>query len=204
MLKKEQPCSRLSLLFVLITALAVSGAASGDPPPWAPAHGHKKHHRHGDHKDDGDEHYRRERTGDFGILSGHCNRQAVVTVLGGALGGTIGGAVGSQSGDGSGQMIGIVAGTIIGAVLGNTIGREMDRADRFCAGQTLEYAQDRTPVRWMSADRRVSYVVTPTRTFHDRHGYCREFITELGYNSAADKLTRKACRRQDGNWAIMD
>ena len=115
------------ILFLLVAAWSV--AAFADPPRHTPAHGWRQKHdpyyvgctgKHWEH--------------DYGILSGHCNREAVATILGGVIGGVIG----SKVGDDDNRSVAIIIGAAAGALIGNKIGRELDDADRSCFGHALE------------------------------------------------------------------
>ena len=194
---KATPPSARQQFSVSITILAaitcfMTGPAWADPPPWAPAHGYRAKHRHYD-----DEGERYPATGY--IVNGSCNRAALGTVLGGV----VGGAVGAQVGKGSGRDTATVIGAIVGAVVGGSIGRSMDETDRYCTGQTLEYAQDRHPVAWRNPDTGGSYVVTPTRTYQRGERYCREYTTKATVAGRTQQVYGTACRQDDGSWQIV-
>jgi surface antigen len=137
---------------------------------------------------------------DFGVLEGHCNRQAVGAALGGLVGGVIGAQVG---GEGNDRRIAIAIGSLAGAFIGSRIGRDMDQADRACVGHALELAGDQKRVTWTGADGRTTYRLTPVRAFEHNGASCREF--DLGVTSAERQETRraKACPVGDGNWRIV-
>jgi surface antigen len=134
-----------------------------------------------------------------GIARGRCNRAAVGAVLGGAVGGILG----SRIGEGGGKAAATIAGTLLGMVIGGSIGRSMDEADRYCLGQTLEYARDRQPVRWSNPDSGVEYVATPTSSYREHSEYCRRFVTEVRRGDRTERIPETACRRSDGSWVTV-
>ncbi len=166
------------------------GYTGGGPPPWAPAHGYRR---------------KQEGYGDYAYSSrylsldtGHCNRELVGQILGGATGAV----VGSEIGDGTGRLVAVAAGTIIGAVIGGEIGRSMDRADRLCIDQALEHAPDGDRIRWNDEGRQ--YTVTPrnTRQYEDGR-YCREYYMESDIGGRTEQVYGRACRQPDGSWKLM-
>lgn len=165
----------------------------GGPPPWAPAYGYRRGHKHDD--DDDHHHYAKA---PVNIQTGNCNRELIGQILGGATGGY----VGSQIGDGTGRLIAVAAGTVVGIVIGGEIGRSMDREDKLCVDQTLETAPDGTKVRWNDVDRH--YTVTPQSTYQNADGqYCREYQMETEVDGSTEQMYGKACRQPDGAWKIV-
>ena len=118
---KNISCKISMSLFVMLIFLAQQVYA--DPPPWAPAHGWRKQH---------ESYYTgyagRQWSDDYGISTGHCNREAIATVVGGA----VGGAIGSAIGEGDNRAVAIIVGTILGSFIGHKIGQDLDNADRGC------------------------------------------------------------------------
>lgn len=169
--------------------------ALADPPPWAPAHGYRhKHH----HKGDFDRDYQNERTHYyFGIPEGHCNREEIGTVLGGAVGGVVGGNTASD------KTTGVIAGIIIGGVLGNVIGRSMDESDRYCTGHVLEYAEDHHTVSWSISNRDIRYHVTPVRTYTKDSRYCRDLVVVRETSRGKVNIHQTACRDHAGQWRMI-
>lgn len=120
---------RKTVLAISLAALAMPVTpAPADPPPWAPAHGHRAKRiydsrgyyvepRRLTRRD----HVWRGRDGRY-----YCRRDNGTTglVIGAALGGLLGNQV---SGDGDKTL-----GTIIGAVGGGLLGRAIDRGDLKC------------------------------------------------------------------------
>lgn len=184
----------------LILGVAASAAALADPPDWAPAHGKRDKHRHKDN------HHHHERVVGapavapvvieprYGVLNGHCNRQALGTVLGGVAGGV----VGNQT---SGGDLGATAvGTIIAALLGNVAGRALDQADRGCTQQVLQYARNGQPVQWMNGP--TAYVMTPGAIVTGNGRACRPFTLVAERDGQRWQEQRRACRGQDQNWYV--
>ena len=81
---------------------------------------------------------------DYEITSGHCNREAIATVIGGVVGGVVGSKVSSPED----RTVATIVGVIIGAAIGNKIGKELDEADRGCFGHTLEVGAIGQRVTW--------------------------------------------------------
>lgn len=191
---------RAGAALALIIGVTAGGAALADPPDWAPAHGKRNKH---DHKDD---HHHQERVvvvpsaapvviePRYGVLNGHCNRQALGTVLGGVAGGV----VGNQT---SGGDVGATAvGTLIGALLGNVAGRALDQADRGCTQQVLQYARNGQPVQWMNGP--TAYVMTPGAIVTGNGRACRPFTLVAERDGQRWQEQRRACRGQDQNWYV--
>lgn len=163
----------------------------GGPPPWAPAHGYRRHAGTPAHVEGG------VYAAPFQIDLGRCNRGTLGAVLGGAAGGVLG----SKVGDGRGRDAAVIGGTILGVIVGQRIGRWMDDLDAACVGQVLEHAPTGRPVEWVNPDNGVVYQVTPTQTYQggdDR--YCREFRTEAQIGGRNEQLYATACRQPDGSW----
>lgn len=195
----------LSVPAVDFSALGESGnlgaGAHAEPPPWAPAHGyrakkgkgpkHKHRHQH--------EHYHAEAP-TFGVLDGHCNRERLGQILGGAAGA----AIGSQIGGSSGQTAATIGGAILGVLIGGDIGRQMDSVDQRCVGQVLEHAPSGQTVQWQNPDHGTQYTVQPTNTYQRNDGrYCREYITEARVGGRTEQVYGTACRQPDGDWEII-
>jgi surface antigen len=187
--RKLRCAARSALLAAVGFGLAVPAFAT--PPSHAPAHGWRKKH---------DPYYLgytgREWGQDYGIIEGHCNREAIGTVLGG----TLGGAIGSQIGDGDERVIAIVLGTVIGAAIGREIGRNLDDKDRACVGHALELAKDGQKVSWVNEASGVSYVLTPLAA--KSADTCRDFELQLTRAGKAQSQKGRACRTGDGTWEM--
>jgi hypothetical protein len=125
--EKGNPMRRL-LLAAAIAALATSTATvSADPPPWAPAHGWRRHD-HSEHED----HYRGPRYAPpvIGIRTRiyrgrdgryYCRRSNGTTGL--VVGAALGGLVGNRLAPGHSAVLGTLLGAGAGAVLGQAIDR---------------------------------------------------------------------------------
>jgi surface antigen len=197
---------------VLVSALANAPAALADPPDWAPANGYRDHQDHeGNHGDDEDEHHGKDHPGhgyrgyddrdwhsDYGIVTGHCDRAAVGTVLGGVVGGVIGSSVGSPQN----REVAIIVGAVVGSVIGHEIGQDMDRADRGCIGHALELAHDGQSVQWRNAQRGIDYRVTPVGPWTRGGSDCRQFKVRVQKGGRAETQTGHACRSGDGEWRM--
>ena len=175
-------------------------AHRGGPPPWAPAHGNRKH------KDDDDDETRHvhEResvrvSDEIGISAGTCRRE----LIGAILGGVVGGVIGNKVGDPGSKNVTTVAGAVLGVLVGKTIGRRMDKKDQQCAGQVLERAADGKRVRWVNDDG-MEFNVTPQRTFNRNGQSCREFQTVSKHNGKSHKEVETACRNSSGAWQVVN
>lgn len=180
-------------LAALAIGLALAVPAFGDPPPHAPAHGWRKKN---------DPYYvgytGREWPRDYGVVEGRCNRKEIGTVLGAA----VGGAIGSQIGDGSGRTVAIIVGTVLGAVIGREIGKDMDEGDRGCFGHGLELMKEGQRLRWSNDVTGVAYVLTPLSGVKSGSQLCRNFKLQATRSGKVSNKDGRACRRNDGTWAM--
>lgn len=122
---------RKLMLIVAATGLALPAApALADPPPWAPAHGHRAKDR-GVYDSHGRYYEPRRLSRNDRIWRGrdgryYCKRDNGTTGL--VIGAAVGGLVGNRiAGDGDRTL-----GTIIGAVGGGLLGRAVDRGEVRC------------------------------------------------------------------------
>jgi surface antigen len=157
------------------------------PPPWAPAHGYRRHGREVVY------------VAPYGINAGHCYREQIGQVLCG-----VGGAViGSQIGQGSGRVVAAVGGALIGVLVGGTVGRSLDRVDYACAGQILEYAPNNRTIVWNNPQTGGSYQMTPTAAYQVDGRYCREYTSTATIAGQRQQVYGTACRQPDGAWQIV-
>ena len=179
---------------VLSSLIAVwSISALADPPAHAPAHGWRKKH----------DPYYVGYTGaswerDYEITSGHCNREAIATVIGGVVGGVVGAKVSSPEN----RTVATIVGVIAGAVIGNKVGKELDEADRGCFGHTLEVGMTGQRVTWTNDAMGVSYEMTPGADRPRNGTPCREYtlVTVQGKNKSSQQGV--ACQSQPGVWQV--
>ena len=135
------------------------------------------------------------------IAGNRCKREA----LGAVLGGVVGGVAGSELGKREHREAATIAGALIGVLVGQSIGRSLDRADQYCTGQTLEYADDREAVEWRDPDSDTRYRVTPTATYEARDGrYCREYTSQATIGGQQQQTYGTACRQPDGAWEVVN
>ena len=120
------------------------------------------------------------------------------------IGAVIGGLVGSQIGDGSGRTTAIILGTLAGGMIGQHIGETMDDTDRMMAAQTLNDNRNGVSSTWVNPDTGYNYTFTPTRTYEQSSGPCREFSldAEIGDHSDPD-VYGTACLQADGRWLVQ-
>ena len=133
------------------------------------------------------------------VQPGRENEQAGMVV-----GGVLGGVLGSQIGRGHGRQIAIIAGTLIGASIGGNVGRSMDETDRLKTAQTLETVRTGVPSRWENPDSGNYYEVTPTRTYDQGTGPCREYTVDAVIGGKNEKVYGTACRQADGSWKVAN
>ena len=161
-----------------------------DPPPWAPAHGWRRQH---------DPFYvgyaGRQWSDDYGVISGRCNTDTVLTAIGAAAGGAIANRTASEKN----RTIATIAGAIVGGVIGNAVGEKIDERDRACTGHALELARVGQKVRWANPDTGMSYTVRPTRDLAD---HCREFEFRAQGPGTSAPVRLKGCARSGGEWVL--
>ena len=120
------------------------------------------------------------------------------------IGGVIGGVVGAQVGDGSGQTAAIIIGTLAGAMIGRHIGETMDDVDRMRTARSLNDSRTGESTSWVNPDTGYEYTVTPTKTFEQSGGPCREFSLNATVGGQPDQeLYGTACLQADGSWLVQ-
>ena len=120
------------------------------------------------------------------------------------VGGVLGGVLGSQVGDGSGQTAAIIIGTMAGSMIGRQIGQSMDDVDRMKTAEALNNNRTGQSTTWTNPDTGEEYTVTPTRTFEEPSGPCREFELDATVGGEPDqKVGGTACLQPDGSWKIV-
>lgn len=117
------------------------------------------------------------------------------------LGGILGGVVGSEIGDGG--TAATVIGVLAGAAIGGALGRQMDEQDRRHVAAGLERGRSGEPRRWVNPDSGVRYEFTPTRTYRQRGGPCREYVIDASVGGRPDRVYGTACRQPDGSWQVQ-
>jgi surface antigen len=161
------------------------------PPPHAPAHGWRRQHdpyyvgytgKHWEH--------------DYDILSGHCDREAVATVLGGVVGAV----VGSRTAKPEDRTVA----TIIGAAAGALIGHKLDEADRACVGHALEIGDPGQRVAWTNESTGVHYEMVPGDDREHDGKACREFALSAVEGEETSSRRGVACQSEPGVWQIME
>ena len=133
----------------------------------------------------------------FIVLTG-CNatKQDVGTLVGAGSGAFIG----SQIGSGTGQLAAVAIGALLGGYVGGGIGESMDELDRRRANDALERTPTGTTVAWNNPDSGIDYRVTPTHTYEQASGPCRDYTTEAVIDGRAEIVHGTACRQSDGTW----
>jgi surface antigen len=170
--------------------MALCGPVLADPPDHAKAHGWRKKHVG---------YTGREWPRDYGIVTGHCNRDEIGTVLGAV----VGGAIGSQVGEGSERTVAIVVGSVLGAVIGREIGKDLDDRDRACVGHSLELVKDGQRVQWLNERTHVTYLLTPRAPVKGATGNCRSYDLKATLDGRSRTTQGRACRDATGIWSIQ-
>lgn len=137
---------------------------------------------------------------DFGVMSGHCDREAISSVLAGA----VGGALGSPIMRGDNHATAILVGNTLSAALTEKLGKDLDLGDRACLGHSLELAKNKHNVAWTNNISGVRYVFTPTKTLKEKTAVCREYSLQASTTTKKLKTTGKACRAEAGEWTVEE
>ena len=165
---------RILSAVALALAIAAPAATLADPPSHAPAHGWRKKN---------DPYYvgytGRHWTEDYGVRSGHCDR------------------------DQAGAAVGAVVGGAIGAVIGHEIGDNMDDKDRACFGHSLELLEDGRKVEWRGSTSDMVYALTPYGRFEREGRVCRKFTVVRILNGRRVTKDGSACRYGEGDWHMI-
>ncbi len=120
------------------------------------------------------------------------------------IGGVVGGVIGSQIGEGRGQTVAIILGTIAGSMIGRHIGETMDDTDRYNTALALRDSRTGDGTTWVNPDNGNTYTVTPTRTYEESGGPCREFRLDADVGGQPDQeVYGTACLQPDGSWLIV-
>lgn len=120
------------------------------------------------------------------------------------IGAVIGGVVGAQIGDGDTRTAAIILGTIAGSMIGRHIGQTMDDTDRMMTAQSLNNSRTGEATTWVNPDTGYRYTVTPTRTYEESGGPCREFQLDATVGGRTDQdIYGTACLQADGSWLVQ-
>jgi surface antigen len=159
-----------------------------DAPRHPPAHGwyKDKHPNHPKYRGKSGVVYVR----DYGVRSGHCDRDAIGTAVGAAAGVVIGGQIAGRED----RAAGMIVGGVLGAVLGHAVGDSLDNRDRACMGHALELGAPGVPVVWRHAGHRYHFV--PGRDARDG---CRHATLKVDGQRPKNVL---ACPAGRGDWTF--
>ncbi len=120
------------------------------------------------------------------------------------LGGVLGGVIGAQVGEGRGKTAAIIIGTIAGAMIGRHIGESMDDTDRTQTATVLNDNRTGESTSWVNPDTGYRYAVTPTRTYEQSSGPCREFQLDATVGGQPNQnIYGTACLQADGSWLVQ-
>lgn len=123
---------------------------------------------------------------------------------GAVIGGIAGGLLGTQVGKGKGRTAAIIIGTLAGAYIGGSIGQSMNDDDRQRAHRAIETTPSNQTTSWRNPDSGNYYEVTPTRTYDNASGPCRDYTTEAVIDGRSETVYGTACRDADGNWVAQN
>ena len=116
------------------------------------------------------------------------------------IGAILGGVLGSQVGKGDGRTAAIILGTMAGAMIGGNVGKSMDETDQLKTTDSLETVRTGEPTSWNNPDTGNEYTVTPTRTYEQSSGPCRDYTIDAKIDGKNEKVHGTACRQPDGSW----
>ena len=139
----------------------------------------------------------------FTLSLAACQSSPTQEDTGRVIGAVVGGVLGSNVGGGRGKTAAIIAGTIIGGYFGGKIGKTMDDNDRYRANQAFETTPTNQASSWRNPDSGNEYTVTPTRTYANDSGPCRDYTTEVIIDGKRETATGTACR-EDGKWRVVN
>lgn len=188
--------ARIARIVIPAVVVAWSATAFADPPAHAPAHGWRN-------KQKQQVHYvgysGRQWEYDYDISAGHCNRQAIATVVGGVVGGVIASRIAEEN-----RTVATLIGAAAGALVGNRIGHKLDEADRSCVGHALELGESGRPVVWTNETTGVRYELSPGADRQRNGAVCREYT--MVAVDGRDKSSQRglACQSQSGVWEIIE
>jgi len=116
----------------------------------------------------------------------------------------IGGVIGAQVGEGRGRTTAIIVGTIAGAMIGRHVGESMDDSDRMMTAMVLNDCRTGKTTTWVNPDTGYRYSVTPTRTYEQDSGPCREFQLDATVRGQTNQdVYGTACYQADGSWLVQ-
>lgn len=181
----------------------VSTSVYSEPPPWAPAHGYRNKHKHKNkhkHQRSGHDYYDDRHADDIGIFKSSCKYEKIGTVVGAATGAVIG----AKVTDKEDKTVGVLVGTVAGLIVGRTIGKLIDKRDRHCASQALEFLEDGQYVAWQNPNTNIDYQITPFNSYQQDGLDCRQFVTKTTLSDGrVSEFENDACLDAGGVWRTL-
>ena len=184
---------KLTALTSLLACIGYATPLFADPPAHAPAHGWRAKHDP-DYTGYSGVHWQT----DYEITTGHCNREAIATVVGGVVGGTIAHRVAQEN-----PVVATIAGAAIGALIGNKIGEKLDEADKGCVGHALELAKPGQVVSWVNDSTGVRYEISPGSGRTQDGRVCRDFKLTAASDRTKTAKSGVACQSNAGVWQVQ-
>ena len=88
--------------------------------------------------------------------------------------------------------------------IGQHIGESMDDVDRMRTAMVLNDSRTGESSSWVNPDTGYRYAVTPTRTFEQGTGRCREFRLDATVGDQSHQhVYGTACLQADGSWLVQ-
>jgi uncharacterized protein YcfJ len=187
----------LKYALVILVCAFFAMPALADPPAHAPAYGARDKDKQARKAEKAARKFRgytgTEWPEDYGVQSGRCNTDTVMTAIG-AVGGAI---IGNRTASPENRTIATIVGAVVGGVIGNKIGDAIDDRDRACMGHSLEVGAIGKTITWTNPKTRIVHTLRPVA---DLPGGCRRF--EFVTAGSAKPAIMTACRTPQATWAI--
>ena len=136
----------------------------------------------------------------FAMGCASTTKQQEGAVIGTVIGGVLGAELGNDKRSSGRKNVSILAGALIGGLIGSSIGQYMDDVDRMKTGRALENSPTGVSSSWVNPDTSNRYIVTPTKTYEQDVGPCREYTMQAIIGGKQETVYGTACRQADGSW----
>lgn len=139
----------------------------------------------------------------FAMGCASTTKQQEGAVIGTVIGGVLGAELGNDKRSRGRKNVSILAGAIIGGLIGSSIGQYMDDVDIMKTGRALETNPTGVSSSWVNPDTSNRYTLTPTKTYEQDVGPCREYTMQANISGQEETVYGTACRQADGSWEAM-